>query len=114
MGSTELLSAIGFQQELRHAARFRPSLLLTNPLDVAVKKIEQNPAYSQCRLLTRMLAALTYQLGEFRRAEIATFDAETLTLVITLMDAHAAGTSTREDWVRAVDAARSAELGASG
>jgi hypothetical protein len=35
-------------------------------------------------------------------------------MVITLMDAHAAGTSTREDWVRAVDAAKAAELGAGG
>jgi len=36
-----------------------------------VKKIEQNPAFSQSRLLTRVLAALTYEMGEFRRAEIA-------------------------------------------
>jgi len=31
-----------------------------------------------------------------------------------LMDLHAAGTSPGEDWVRAVDAAKLAELGAGG
>jgi hypothetical protein len=30
------------------------------------------------------------------------------------MDVHAAGTSTREDWVRAADAATAAQLGAGG
>jgi hypothetical protein len=107
-----MLSAVRFQEELRHAARFRTRLLVADPLGLAVKKIEQNPAFSQSRLLTRMLEALTYEIGEFRRAEIASFDSETLTLVVTLMDARAAGTSTREDWVRAADAAKAAELGA--
>jgi hypothetical protein len=62
----------------------------------------------------RLTAALTYQQGEFRRAEVAALDSETLAMVITLMDAHAAGTSPREEWVRAVDAANAAQLGAGG
>ncbi|MBI4194127.1 MAG: hypothetical protein HY526_03500 [Betaproteobacteria bacterium] len=77
-----------------------------------MKKIEQNPAFTQSRLLTRILAALTYQQGEFRRAEIAALDGETLAMVITLMDAHAAGKSTRDEWIRAVDAANAALVGA--
>lgn len=113
-GATELLSAVRFQEELRRVTRYRPPLLVGDPLDAAVRKIEQNPAYAQSRLLTRMLAALTYQQGEFRRAEVAAFDSDTLAMVITLMDAYAAGTSTREDWVRAVDAAQAAQLGAGG
>ncbi|MDH3286931.1 MAG: hypothetical protein OEP48_04285 [Betaproteobacteria bacterium] len=112
--TTELLSAVRFQEELRRVARFRPRLSVGDPLAAAVRKIEQNPAFTQSRLLTRILAALIYQEGEFRRAEIATFDAETLAMVITLMDAHADGTSTREEWVCAVDAAKAAQLGAGG
>jgi hypothetical protein len=110
-GATELLSAARFQEELRLVARFRPRLPVGDPLDAAVKKIERNPAFTQSRLLTRILAALTYQEGEFRRAEIAALDSETLAMVITLMDAHAAGTSTREEWICAVELARAAQLG---
>ena len=113
-GATELLSIPRFLEELRRVARFRPGSPMGDPLDAAVKKIEKNPAFTQSRLLTRILAALTYQQGEFRRAEIAALDSETLAMVITLMDVHVAGTSTREDWVRAVDAASAAELGAGG
>lgn len=113
-GATELLSAVRFQEELRRIARFRPRALIGNPLDAAVRRIEQNPAFTQSRLLTRILAALTYQQGEFRRAEVAALDSETLAMVITLMDAHATGTSTREEWVCAVDAAKAAQLSAGG
>ena len=109
-----MLSAVRFQEELRRVTRYRPPLLVGDPLDAAVRKVEQNPAFTQSRLLTRMLVALTYQQGEFRRAEIAAFDSDTLAMVITLMDVYAAGTSTREDWVRAVEAAKAAQLGAGG
>lgn len=68
----------------------------------------------QSRLLTRILTALTFQRGEFRRAEVASLDSETLAMVITLMDAYASGRSAREEWVRAVGAAEAAQLGASG
>lgn len=114
-GATELLSPVRFQEELRRVARFfRSRLPVGDPLEATVRKIEQNPAFAQSRLLTRILAALTYQQGEFRRAEVSALDAETLAMVITLMDVHAAGTSTREAWVRAADAAKAAELGAGG
>lgn len=112
--ANELLSATRFQEELRRIARFRSRLPVGDPLAAAVRRIEQNPAFTQSRLLTRILVALIYQEGEFRRAEIAALDADTLAMVITLMDAHAAGTSTREEWVCAIDAARAAQLGAGG
>jgi hypothetical protein len=114
-GAAEWLSAARFQEELRRVARFfRSRPAVGDPLDATVRKIELNPAFAQSRLLTRILAALTYQQGEFRRAEISALDADTLAMVITLMDVHAAGTSTREDWVRAADAATAAQLGAGG
>ena len=113
-GAIELLSIPRFLEELRRVARFRPRVTVGDPLDAAVKKIEKNPAYTQSRLLTRILSALTYQQGEFRRAEVAALDSETLAMVITLMDAHAAGTSTREEWICAVDLAKAAQAGAGG
>ena len=111
-GTGELLSAARFQELLRGVSRYRSNVPVGDPLDVAVKKIRDNPAFTQSRLLARMLVALTYQEGEFRRAESATFDSDTLAMVITLMDIHAAGTSSREQWVRAADAAKAALLAA--
>lgn len=111
-GAAELLSAARFQEELRRIARFRSSILVGDPLEAAVRKITQNPAFSQSRLLARVLAALTYEEGEFRRAELAAFDSATLAMVITLMDAHASGASSREEWIVAVDEVKAALLGA--
>ena len=113
-GALELLSPPRFLEELRRVARYGRALPVGDPLAAAVRRIENSPALTQSRLLTRILAALAFQQGEFRRAEVAALDSETLAMVITLMDVHAAGTSTREDWVRAADAARAAELGAGG
>ncbi|MGH8632551.1 MAG: hypothetical protein ACRET7_00295 [Burkholderiales bacterium] len=110
----ELLSIGRFQEELRRVTRFRLHPPVGDPLNATVRKIEKNPAFAQSRLLTRLLAALTYERGEFRRAEVAAFDSETLSMVIALMDAHAAGTSTREEWICAVDLANAAHLGAGG
>jgi hypothetical protein len=110
VGAVELLSIPRFLEELRRVARFRSGAPIGDALDAAVRRIEKNPAFTQSRLLTRILAALTYQQGEFRRAEIACLDSETLAMVITLMDAHAAGTTTREEWICAVDLARAAQL----
>ena len=113
-GATEMLSPARFEEELRRVARFRPRVPVGDPLDMAVKKIEQNPAFTQSRLLTRILTALAHREGEFRRAELSALDMASLDIVIALMDACAAGTSAREDWVRAVDAAQAAQLGAGG
>jgi hypothetical protein len=106
--TAELWSAIRFQEELRRVSGSRTPGPIEDPLAQAVKIIEQNPAYSQSRLLTRMLSALTYQQGEFRPAEIAAFDSRTRAIVIALMDACAAGLPVREEWIRAVDAATAA------
>jgi hypothetical protein len=110
-----MLPMIAFQDVLRRSVQFfRPRVPAGDPLVQAVKIIEQNPAYTQSRLLTRILAALTYQEGEFRRAEAAALDSETLFMVINLMDAYAAGTPAREEWIRAVDTARAAQLSVGG
>ena len=108
---TERLSGPRFLEELRHVVRFRVHPSVGDPLQAVVKRIELNPAYSQARLLTRILIALTHQQGDFRRAEISALDSETLAMVITLMDEYAAGTSTRDNWLCAVDAAMAAQRG---
>jgi hypothetical protein len=106
--ATETLSAGRFQEALRRVARYRTAPPIGNPLDAMVRRIAQNPAFTQSRLLARVLTALIYQEGEFRRAELAAFDSDTLAVVIALMDVHAAGTFPREDWIRADDAAKAA------
>jgi hypothetical protein len=111
--SLEILSAAEFQEALRHVVRFREQPPVEDPLAAAVARIEQNPAFAQSRLLARVLDALTYQQGEFRRAEVAAFDAETFAMVVALMDKYADGTMAREKWVRAVEAARAVVPGAS-
>lgn len=110
----ELLSAARFQEELRRVTHFRPQSVSADPLAEAVKIIERNPAFAQSRLLTRTLAALAHQQGEFRRAEIAAFDAKMLAVVLALMDAGAAGKYTRAQWMQAVDATMAAQVGAGG
>ena len=111
--ATEVLTLAGFQEELRRVARFLPVTTYANALDATVKKIQKNPVFAQSRLLSRVLTALTYQKGEFRRAEIGAFDAETLAMVINLMNARAAVTSTLDEWVSAVEAARVCPEGSS-
>lgn len=110
----ELLSAARFQDELRRVTHFRPQSVSADPLAEAVKIIQQNPAFAQSRLLTRTLAAVAHQQGEFRRAEIAAFDSKMLAIVLALMDAGAAGKYTREQWTQAVDATKAAQVGAGG
>lgn len=109
--SREVLSAVQFQEALRHITRFRRYPPVADPLSAAVAKIRLNPSFLQSRLLARVLSALVHGLGEFRRAELAAFDSETLATVISLMDVHAAGTLTREDWVKAADEATAAQHG---
>jgi len=104
----ELLSAAAFQDELRRITRFRLYPPAGDALLAVVRRIEQNSAHSQSRLLARILAAVTYETGEFRRAEVAALDSATLALVINIMDGYAAGTTTRDDLVRATAAAEAA------
>jgi hypothetical protein len=103
-GAGDVMSALEFQDELRRVARFDSRPPVENPLAVAVQRISDNPALSQSRLLSRILTALTYERGEFRRAEISALDSPTLSIVIALMNAARAGTTVRDDWINAVTA----------
>lgn len=99
-----------FQEALLHITRFMSPPLLENPLDVAIQRIEANPAFTQFRLLTRLIAAIPRQQGEFRMEEASVFDRDTLSLILSLFRVHEAGTSPPADWQLAIDRARSAQL----
>ena len=103
-GTSDVMSALQFQEELRRVARFDLRPPVENPLAAAVKRIQDNPAFAQSRLLSRILTALTYERGEFRRAEASALDSATLSIVIALMNAARAGTTARDDWISAVNA----------
>jgi len=105
---TDVMCLSQFQDELRRIARFDVSEPVANPLSATVQKISDNPACVPARLLGRMLRALTYERGEFRRAEASAFDMPTLRLVIALMNAARAGNNTHTEWVEAMTAADAA------
>jgi hypothetical protein len=102
--TSDVMSAVEFQEELRRYGRFNLRPPVENPLAATVQKINDNPAFTQSRLLSRILTALTYERGEFRRAEAAALDAPTLAIAIALMNAARAGTPARDDWIKAVTA----------
>src|SRR5690606_22735438 len=91
--NADVMSALQFQAELRRVARYDHRPPVDNALALAVQRVVANPALSQERLLSRILTALTYERGEFRRAEASAFDTVTLGLVISLMDVARAGTA---------------------
>ena len=103
-GTSDVMSAVEFQEELRRYGRFNLRPAVENPLAATVQKINDNPAFTQSRLLSRILTALTYERGEFRRAEAAALDAATLAIAIALMNTARAGTTARDDWIKAVTA----------
>lgn len=98
-----------FCSELRHVARFITAAAPANPLEAVLTAIRGNPALSQARLLTRMLAAYAGRQVSFRSAEVAAFDREHLGLVVALMNTHNAGTLSESEWLRAADAADAAQ-----
>lgn len=106
---TDGLSFAGFQDAVRHAGRFVSAAAPVNPLEHVLKAIRLNPALSQARLLTRILAAYVGRQVSFRRAETAAFDREHLGLLIALMDAHDAGSVPAPEWERAADEAAAAQ-----
>lgn len=111
-GATDLLSVTRFQHEIRQVAQSRGLLPIENPLTAALKIVELNPAFSQSRMITRLLTALTSGVGEFRMAEISAFDSKTLAIVLSMFDAFAAGKPGRDEWLRATDTANRAQIAA--
>jgi len=99
-----------FIEALRHVTRFMTGPLVENPLDAAAERIEKNPAFTQQRLLARLLTALRDQRGMFRVEEASVFDRDTLAVILSLIHAHDAGTSPLADWQRAIDRSDAAQM----
>ena len=104
MSDSEVMSALQFGDELRRAGRYNARPPGADPLQEVVKKINDNPFFAQSRLLRRVLTALAYDRGEFRRAEASALDSATLGIVIELLNAAREGTISRQTWVDAVNA----------
>jgi len=105
----EMLHLDAFLDIIRHATRFMPeSAAKTSPLDRAADKIERDPAFAQSRVLSRVLAALVEGGGQFRRADAAVFDAETLKLIVDLVRTKAVGTLPPAAWAATLNRARDA------
>jgi hypothetical protein len=102
------LSGTEFVLTLRQAPAFREQPPTKDPLRLAVEQITANGAFSQSRLLLRILVTLATGAGEFRRAELSTFDSRSLALAIGLADAHAAGLYPPAAWTQAIAAAQAA------
>lgn len=105
----EGLTFATFQNELRHVARFITAVAPPNPIEAVLAAIRRNPALSQARLLTRILAACIGREVTFRSAEVAAFDREHLALLVALMDTHEAGTVPAAEWERAANEADTAQ-----
>ena len=107
--AVEGLTFATFRNELRHVARFITAAAPANPLEAVLAAIRRNPALSQARLLTRILAACTGREVTFRSAEAAAFDREHLALLVALIDTHDAGTVPATEWERAANEADAAQ-----
>jgi hypothetical protein len=101
----DYLSIDQFESELRRFTQSRPVVQVAEPLERAVKLIEQNPALSGSRLLLRILSALSGRHAEFRYAEVGSLDSGAISLVMQLMEARRSGTTTLEAWRQAADRA---------
>ena len=101
----DALSIDQFEAELRRFTQSRPIIPVADPLERAVKLIEQNPAQSRSRLLVRLLSALSGRPAEFRYAEVASLDSATISIVVQLMEARRSGGTAQEAWLRAAERA---------
>jgi hypothetical protein len=103
------LSLDQFETELRRFTHSRPVIPVTEPLDRALKLIEQNPALGRSRLLVRILSGLSGAHAEFRSAEVASFDSATISIVMQLMEARRSGATAQQDWLQAAKKAHACQ-----
>ena len=101
----DCLSLDQFESELQRFTQSRPVIAVTEPLQRALKLIEENPALSRSRLLVRILSALSGRHAEFRYAEVASLDSATISLVIQLMQVRRSGATAQKEWLQAAEKA---------
>ena len=108
MMSEELISAVQFQDEMQREARSHHLASVEDPLGKLIAKIEGGPAFAQSRLLTRILVALSERSGTFRRADLMLLAMDSLGVVNSLLEGHAAGRITLDECTRAAGRATAA------
>lgn len=99
-----------FNQELRRGLDADLVAAVADPLAAALTQIQAHPHQLQSLLLARILSALTFGVGHFRRAELFGLDRATRALVVALESASHALTMPNVMWQSAVDAAGAAQL----
>ena len=97
-----------FAKELRSGLTADMVAAIQDPLATAVAQIEEHPQHLQSLLLARIVSALTFGVGQFRRAELFGLDRPTRALAVALMNVRDAGSIPLAMWERAVDAAGTA------
>jgi hypothetical protein len=105
------LSMQEFNEELRRGLDSGVATAVVDPLTAAVTQIQAHPHQLQSLLLARILSALTFGVGHFRRAEVFGLDRATRVLVVALESASQLLTMPNAVWQSAVDAAGAAQLG---
>ena len=101
----DCLSLDQFESELQRFTHSRPVIAVEEPLQRALKLIEENPALGRSRLLVRILFALSGRHAEFRYAEVASLDSATISLVMQLMQARRSGATAEKEWLQAAEKA---------
>ena len=102
------LAMTDFGKELRYGLTAEMIAGIENPLSAAVAQIEKHPEHLQSLLLARIVSALTFGVGQFRRAEVFGLDRPTRALAVALMNVRAADSVPVAMWESAVDAAGAA------
>jgi hypothetical protein len=111
-GRADSLSIQEFSRELRYGVAASTVATVEDPLGAALVVIEAHPQHLQSLLLARILTALTYGVGQFRKAEVFGLDRGMRAVAIALGNVRTEGTLPNEKWESAVDAAGAAQLGA--
>jgi hypothetical protein len=100
-----------FGRELRYGLAAEAIAAVECPLDTAVLQIQNHPQHLQSLLLSRILSALAFGVGQFRRAEVFGLDRATRALAVALMNLRESGAVPAGSWEGAVDHAGAAQLG---
>jgi hypothetical protein len=108
--SPDKLTIQEFSRELRYGIAPEAIAAVADPLAAALVLIEEHPQHLQALLLARILSALAFGAGQFRKAEVFGLDRPTRALAVALANVRAAGSMPHALWESAVDAAGAAQL----
>jgi hypothetical protein len=106
---SDSLSIQEFSRELRYGIPPDTIAAIGDPITAALGLIEEHPQHLQALLLARILSALTFGAGTFRKAEVFGLDRPARALAVALENVRTAGSVPNAVWESAVDAAGAAQ-----